>query len=94
MSDDEFRFDVVGAYSRQELFPASAWDRPAATLGPNEYFVAGDNGFRSVDSRVWGPLDGRYIAGTARMVLWPLEDFGPVRAGAISEVRRQNSNQQ
>jgi len=71
-----------------QLFPAVAWDRPPEQLARDEYFVAGDNGFRSCDSRVWGALKSKYIVGTARIVIWPLDDFGPVQPGALSEVKR------
>jgi signal peptidase I len=91
LSDTKYRFDVIGPYARPEVFPDSSWDRPIALLGKNEYFVAGDNGYRSVDSRVWGPLKQKYIVGTAKWVLWPLNDFGPVKAGQISEVTKPKS---
>lgn len=79
------RIDLVGPYASPEIFPPSSWDRPlpAEPLKQNEYFVAGDNGFRSVDSRVWGPLKGRYVFGTARWVLLPPAHFGPVEPGNI-----------
>lgn len=90
LSDTVYRFDVIGSYARPEVFPSSSWDRPAIPLGKDEYFVAGDNGYRSVDSRVWGPLKENYVIGTAKWVLWPLSDFGPVKPGQISEVTKQN----
>lgn len=93
LSDTKYRFDVIGPYARPEVFPDSSWDRPNAPLGKNEYFVAGDNGYRSVDSRVWGPLKEKYIVGTAKWVLWPLNDFGPVKPGQISEVAKQKVKQ-
>lgn len=42
--------------------------------------LAGDNGCRSVDSRVWGPLQQKYLIGTAQWVVWPLDQFGPILA--------------
>jgi len=93
LSDSRYRFDVIGPYARPELFQPSSWDRPPQKLEKTEYFVAGDNGFRSVDSRVWGPLKQKYIVGTAKWVLWPPQDFGPVKSGQIAEVTKQISNQ-
>jgi signal peptidase I len=100
----KFRVDRTGEYSKPDVFPDQSWNRITPTintnlgdaedkdqtsvLGKNEYFVAGDNGFRSVDSRVWGPLDRHYIFGTAQCVIFPPEHFGRIASGnmAISEV--------
>jgi len=47
-------------------------DRFEINLGPNQYFVLGDNRDFSYDSRSWGPLDKKYIVGVVRLRLWPL----------------------
>ncbi|KAL3927636.1 MAG: hypothetical protein SGBAC_013007 [Bacillariaceae sp.] len=86
VSDSKYRFDVIGPYARPEIFASDSWNRPLQTLSRKEYFVAGDNGYRSVDSRVWGPLQQKYLIGTAQWVVWPLDHFGPIPAGPISEV--------
>ncbi|GEM_PF-488835 len=41
------------------------------TLGPNEYYVLGDNRGNSSDSHAWGPLDGDRIIGKAWIAYWP-----------------------
>lgn len=46
------------------------------TLGPDEYFVMGDNRLQSLDSRIWGPLKKEYILGRAFVRLFPLETVG------------------
>ena len=45
-------------------------------LGPEEYFVAGDNRGNSHDSRAWGPLDKSFIKGEAMLRLYPLSQIG------------------
>lgn len=54
-------------------------ERPAFTLGEDEYFVMGDNRDRSNDSRTVGPLHRRDIRGHVVCVLWPLGRVRGVR---------------
>ena len=42
-------------------------------LGPNEYWVMGDNRLGSHDSRVWGPLHGSLIHGKIVWCLWSID---------------------
>lgn len=46
------------------------------TLARDEYFVLGDNGGASADSREWGPLQDKFIIGRALVRLWPLTKVG------------------
>lgn len=45
------------------------------TLGPEQYFVMGDNRPKSSDSRMWGPLPRENITGRAFVRLLPVTDI-------------------
>jgi signal peptidase I len=45
------------------------------TLGPDEYFVMGDNRNRSRDSRAFGPINREHIIGEALVRYWPPRDW-------------------
>jgi signal peptidase I len=50
----------------------------AWTLGPDQYFVLGDNRNSSSDSHSWGPLERRHLIGKAVFVYWPPTTWGLV----------------
>ena len=48
------------------------------TLGPDEYFVLGDNSYHSADSRFIGPIKREDILGRAVRIIYPLSRFGQI----------------
>ena len=45
------------------------------TLKDDEYFVLGDNRKHSSDSRIWGPLEDKFIVGKPFVRLFPINEF-------------------
>lgn len=58
--------------------PGDAALSGGSPLGPDEWFVRGDNHATSTDSRTFGPVSRRTIVGLVRFVYWP-----PRRASRI-----------
>lgn len=64
-----------------EPYVSSETEDMSIALGPDEYFVLGDNRAESYDSRAedMGCLDLSQFLGRARWIVWPLHRFGPVQ---------------
>lgn len=61
-----------------DILPGAATINKAVVLGPNEYFVAGDNRPYSSDSRVWGAVKKDEIIGLVFFRYWPPQDAGMI----------------
>jgi len=48
-------------------------------LGPNEFYVVGDNIMNSLDSRYYGPIKGGHFIGKAAWIFWPPDREGFVQ---------------
>jgi signal peptidase I len=76
----------INGHRLDEPYLPEAWvndsnwpDNPQGqVMGPNEYFVMGDNRNRSQDSRFFGPISRDRIDGKAWFRIWPLSQFGDI----------------
>jgi len=69
---------IDGKPLAQPWFPAVPLG-PAITptrIGPNSFFVMGDNRSNSCDSRMWGTLPKANIIGHVILRIWPLSQIG------------------
>ena len=67
---------VAGRYHASPFQPPKTSDRyqdgQTIVLAGDQYFVVGDNVNRSIDSRIWGPIDASSLVGVVDLKYWPL----------------------
>ena len=72
----------TGGYRGYCHFPSSVYltdDNATYTVGPDQYFMLGDNSENSKDSRFWGPVPRSNLLGRAAFTWWPFSRrWGPV----------------
>ena len=86
LPNEDLRLADGLVYLSGSLLEEPYLDEPLATgaegdrewwMGPNEYFVLGDNRSDSKDdSRAFGPVDRRLILGRVWFRCWPLRSWG------------------
>ena len=81
LPSDRVLFEDSSLFINDEFYPEPylgglpqtvGLERAEWRLGPNEYFLLGDNRSRSVDSRQYGPVPAEAILAQVRVRLWPL----------------------
>ena len=73
------RVTVDGQLLDEPYIAAEPQYTGAWTLGPDEFFVLGDNRNNSSDSHSWGPLKREFLIGRALLVYWPLDSLTVVQ---------------
>jgi signal peptidase I len=71
--------DVPNGFTLVESYLGPGVTTPGArlvALGPDEYFVLGDNRRQSFDSKDFGPITRKAIIGRSWLRGWPLDKFG------------------
>lgn len=75
----EIRDDGVwinGAQLDEPYLDQVVYGRDELDLGPDQYYVMGDNRGNSSDSRNHGPLEAENIIGKAWLIYWPVDGIG------------------
>ncbi|MAU09142.1 MAG: signal peptidase I [Anaerolineaceae bacterium] len=75
---------IEEAYINEPCTVNSCSDR-VWQLGPDEFFVMGDNRNRSSDSRAFGPVGREFIIGEVVFRYWPLENIGLMHQYAFTD---------
>ncbi len=78
------RLYLTPAGQSSEILLAEPYLRPGVKvegvkttrLGPDEYYLLGDNRSESLDSRYFGPVNARFVTGRVILRGWPFDQLG------------------
>lgn len=80
IDESSYLDNSVKTYNRWELgydlSDAEKTQEAKITLGPDEYFVLGDNRGASSDSRFFGPVNKSFLKGKVWFRGWPVKEMG------------------
>jgi len=83
---DDGRVYIGGAHLEETYLrcPGSLGQAGEWWMGPDEYFVMGDNRLNSEDSRAFGPVAAAQIVGRVWLRYWPPRAWGLLTGGVSS----------
>jgi signal peptidase I len=70
------KLDEPYVSASEEDHGSGKWPKGEPRLGPDEYFMMGDNRASSCDSRQWGPVPRANLIGPVFAVYWPPQRLG------------------
>lgn len=72
------RLEEPPPVAQRAYYPAGEFGRGEITVPPGHYFMLGDNGLNSRDSRFWGFVPRENVIGRAVAIYWPPDRIGLV----------------